>query len=659
MIPHAFNHNQARLVTLRFSILSIFITLFIAMILLIIFFTSYTLRAERFYTAIKMMNYASADVSHLMTDGFIPAERDSRFSAYFIKNHMIATDPATLIPYTRFLIMHYPLAIRAYWADTNGHFISSEKNPDGTISSHVYTHTTNAHFTVSDLLVFKQAQTKKDFFWSDVHRFQIIPVIGVSAVTPVYNGKKFIGIFVVNIDLSYLSTFLTQQKITPNSYSFLIDRNENLIAYPNRPPFTESNVTPGQLINVHAIKLPIVDAAIDQFKKTNSPVNFITNAGIQYLVSYLPIAHYADNHYLIGTVVPLSDFTSILMRMNTLNLISTLVVLCIGIILVSSLVTRVVRPINRLVKEANKIKQFHLDHHIYFPSRIKEVVLLRNAFESMRLGLRQFQRYVPKALVRQLIESGNDTHVGGVRSSLVIFFSDVRHFTSIAEKMDPNELMFQVCEYFESLTRIIIDENKGTLDKYIGDAIMAFWGAPVPEHHPCTLAATAALACLKKVRELNQQWDKENKPPFETFFGIHMGMAIVGNVGSSERLNYTALGDTINIANRLQDINRFYGTHILVSDIVHEHLKDDFAMRPVDKVVVRGRYHPLFIYELLGTKDDSLAFDLNAYTEAFSHGFDAYQNEEWQAAKDYFNQCLAIYPKDTVAPIFIERCEKE
>jgi adenylate cyclase len=207
--------------------------------------------------------------------------------------------------------------------------------------------------------------------------------------------------------------------------------------------------------------------------------------------------------------------------------------------------------------------------------------------------------------VQQLIESREDSRVGGIRKQVVVIFSDIENFTSIAEKMDPNELMEQICQYFDELSNIIISQ-KGTIDKYIGDSIMAFWGAPLMVKNPCDHAAKAALLCQKKIEELNKEWTKQGKPSFITRIGIHKGEAIVGNVGSSERLNYTALGDTINMTSRIEKINKIYNTNIIVSDSVYEEIKDRFTLRRIDTVVLTGRTAAIDIYELLAEKHNAI-----------------------------------------------------
>jgi adenylate cyclase len=315
----------------------------------------------------------------------------------------------------------------------------------------------------------------------------------------------------------------------------------------------------------------------------------------------------------------------------------------------------VVRPLKKITADIVRIKNFDLSGDLRVNSRIKEISYIADALTSMKKGLRTFQRYIPRTLVRQLIETGEDARIGGVKKPLAILFSDIKDFTTIAEQVDPYELTPHICDYFDALSQIIV-LNNGTIDKYIGDAIMAFWGAPQHVDEPAIFAARTALRCIARSTELNNQWQMEGKPIFYTRIGIHLGDAIVGNLGSSERINYTAIGDTTNIASRLEGINKFYGTQIIVSDSVYQNIKDHFVLRMIDRVAVKGKQIYTDIYELIAETRDEVSFDLERYMVVFGKGFTAYKNSYWDEAIHHFRKCLEIYPEDTVAQVFINRC---
>ena len=413
----------------------------------------------------------------------------------------------------------------------------------------------------------------------------------------------------------------------------------------------------GQFINVHKTSIPLISQSLDKYIKSGEKNNIfsIDFNGETYMISYKPVASFEEYGWLIGVIVPREDFTKDLQAVYITTLAVGAVILLLAMIFISGLISRIVKPLNLLVQETENIKLFNLEGEVEVKSRIKEIAHLRDAVHSMKNGLKLFQKYIPKVLVKQLIESGEDVRIGGVRKKLTIFFSDIQGFASITEKTDPNDFIIQMGEYFEELTNIIIEE-KGTIDKYIGDSIMAFWGSPLPEMIPSHHAARAALDCQAKLDMLNKKWISEGQNPLITRIGIHTGDAIVGNLGSSERLNYTAIGDSINIASRLEAINKNYKTNIIVSGAVYKEIKDKFVMRFVDRVIVKGRTKGINIYELLGEDIRKIKFDFAKYRPVFSRGFDAYKQQKWDEAISYFKTCLEIYPEDNIAPIFIGRC---
>lgn len=243
------------------------------------------------------------------------------------------------------------------------------------------------------------------------------------------------------------------------------------------------------------------------------------------------------------------------------------------------------------------------------------------------------------------------------KKEITALFSDIENSTDIIEQHDPEKLIKQFSLYFETLSQIIT-QSEGTIDKFIGDAMMAFWGAPLKVKNPCHNAAIAALKAQRAIDRLNQNWLKQYKPVLNTRIGIHHGSAIVGNFGSSDRLNYTAIGHTINMANRLEGINKIYGTKIIVSQTVYALLKDDFLFRYLDYVYIRGQSSPMMIHELLGEKTDTLTFDLSTYEKTYQAGYNAYKARQWSQAIQAFRICLQLYPNDKASLVFIQRCEK-
>lgn len=210
-----------------------------------------------------------------------------------------------------------------------------------------------------------------------------------------------------------------------------------------------------------------------------------------------------------------------------------------------------------------------------------------------------FSKFVSKDVVDELLKHPDNLALGGSKREITIFFSDVRGFTTISEQLGPEDLVKLLNEYLSAMTDIII-EYKGTIDKYMGDAIMAFWGAPVPLEDHAYYSCVAALAQIEHLKVLQQKWAERNVPVIDIGCGLNSGPAVVGNMGSSHRMEYTCMGDTINLGSRLEGSNKMYGTNIIISEYTYEKVKDRVVARELDLVRVKGKTQPVRIYELIG-----------------------------------------------------------
>ena len=209
------------------------------------------------------------------------------------------------------------------------------------------------------------------------------------------------------------------------------------------------------------------------------------------------------------------------------------------------LATSLSRPINALSAEAERIRNFELDAPIAARSNIVEVASLIESMKAMKEGLRSFGRFVPKRVVKRLIAAGGAASLGGERSELTLLFSDITGFTSMSDRMDPEQVMQRVSRYFDVMSEAI-HSNQGVVDKYIGDAIMAIWNAPTHDADHAAHACRALLACMRANDALDRQAAGDGLPSLPTRFGVHTGEAIIGNIGSADRMQYTALGANVN-----------------------------------------------------------------------------------------------------------------
>lgn len=314
--------------------------------------------------------------------------------------------------------------------------------------------------------------------------------------------------------------------------------------------------------------------------------------------------------------------------------------------------TMVTRDLQRVVGDSERIARFELDGQELPGSRIIEIDQLDRAMEDMKAGLRSFRKYVPADLVRELLGSGTEARLGSRHANLTLLFSDLENFTSMAESQPPESIAAQLGGYLGRMSAEI-HRHRGTVDKFIGDAVMAFWGAPRPNESQIPDACAAALACVRSISDLNQQRAANGLPALLARFGIHAGPVVVGNLGSEDRLNYTAIGDTVNLASRLEGLNKMYGTTILVSEEVARALPHGWVWRPVDRVAVKGRKGGVLVCELLGGPDapDSPRELAGLSGELFK----LYERREWAELAARSIDLLAGFPNDGPASVLHQR----
>lgn len=265
-----------------------------------------------------------------------------------------------------------------------------------------------------------------------------------------------------------------------------------------------------------------------------------------------------------------------------------------------------------------------------------------------------FSKYVSPAVVDELLKDAENLKLGGKRQRMTVFFSDVRGFTTISEKLTPEELSRVLNLYLTPMTEIVF-KNNGTLDKYMGDAIMAFFGAPVLHPNHAKEACRCALESIVKLKELQKEFADQNLPNIDIGIGLNTGDMSVGNMGSNIVQNYTVMGDSVNLGSRLEGINKEYGTRIIISEFTYADVKNDFSAREVDRVKVKGKNEPVRIFELL--KEGPLEGDQKQMVEYFNQGYEQYHLKNFAASKEFFEKTLTIVSDDKVSKLYVERCE--
>jgi len=265
-----------------------------------------------------------------------------------------------------------------------------------------------------------------------------------------------------------------------------------------------------------------------------------------------------------------------------------------------------------------------------------------------------FQYYLTASVINELLKDPTKLKLGGDKKDLTVMFSDIRGFTTISEKLTPEELVHLLNEYLTAMTDIVF-KYEGLLDKYIGDAIMAVFGAPVDQPDHALRSCRTALEMMATLKGLQQKWAAEGRPFVDIGVGINSGDMVVGNMGSNMRFDYTVMGDNVNLSSRLEGINKEYGTHIVISEFTYEVVKEEVFCRELDAVRVKGKKLPVKIYELICERKD--AAEHEEYIGRFHAGLAHYKAARWDEGIAAFKSVLEIRPDDPPAKLYIQRCQ--
>ncbi len=266
-----------------------------------------------------------------------------------------------------------------------------------------------------------------------------------------------------------------------------------------------------------------------------------------------------------------------------------------------------------------------------------------------------FSQYISANFVDELVSDPDKLKLGGEKKELTVFFSDIVGFSTFSETVSPEGLVNFLNQYLTEMTKIVF-ENQGTLDKYLGDAVMAFWGAPVPLNNHAYLACKSALLMRKRLIEMQREWEISGKTSIDARMGINTGEMVIGNVGGEQRFDYTVIGDNVNLASRLEGANKEYGTHIMISENTFESVKNEFFCRELDFIIVKGKTKPIKVYELIGFQDEIFPDNVKKGIEIFDRAIFKYREKDFIGAIEFFNKTLEYLPGDSPSKVYLSRC---
>ncbi|WP_147822488.1 cache domain-containing protein [Salidesulfovibrio onnuriiensis] len=501
---------------------------------------------------------------------------------------------------------------------------------------------------------------------SDIYIYSFSKEPGIS-VSQRFDGDVE-GVFALDISLSNISKFLARQRISPESRIMIFGADGQLFAHPEAGRMVkvskEGETQTMDLADIEDLDDPILDRVYSAFAeagKTSFPRKMVKVQGVKYLVHVADMPREYGKISYLGLAVPMAEFTGPIARAGKQSIQLSLLVLAAFSPLVAWASRRITKPLNQIMDEVAHIRQFHLENPVRIGTRITEIHKLGRAMETMRVALKSFGRYIPNALVKNIITKNLKPELGGDRQELTLFFSDIADFTTLSESLSPEELTGSVTEYFDRVGSVILAAG-GTIDKYIGDAVMSFWNAPQSQPDHAAQACLAALMCREAVHAFNDQRQRQGLPVMNTRFGLHTGDAVVGNIGSSDRMNYTAMGASVNLASRIEGLNKHYGTEILASQDTVKRAGGAFLFRPVGRAVPKGATRSIGVFELVGTTPEAgenaerflVDGSAAAFLKQWKKAYDLYLSRQFDEAAALFERLAGERPREQLAAMYLE-----
>ena len=509
----------------------------------------------------------------------------------------------------------------------------------------------DSSYVVTDQDWYRGADQSNDERWSTLTTHPVGERPAAALAAPIDVDGTRVGVLAIIIELTRVSNFLSQLTVGKSAGAFILDRDGAPIAVPD-PDADE--------LNPQKLDHPLLPVAVDALRSAGAAYDTtkgqafrtkVTRGGLGYEAVLTPISFPG---WSLVTVIPESAFLGPVHATIRKLLIGLAILIVAAGALSAWFAQRLVAgPLIKVVNEIRHVERFDLDKVKRHSSRLSEIENLSGAIGDMANGLSAFRKYIPADLVRRLIGEGTGARLGGAVRPMSVMFVDMAGFTGLSERLG-DRIIPLLSRYFDCVSQQV-QSHGGTIDKFIGDAVMAFWGAPSPNASHAVDCCRAALACQREMAEAGLVDDRGEAVTIR--IGINSGDMLVGNIGSEVRLNYTVIGDAVNIASRLESINKLYGSTIIIGPETRRLAGDAIVVRELDRLAVYGRSGGLQIYELLGVTG---AFDEPAdWIAAYETGLACWRRGEFPAAIAAFEKALAQRAEDRASALMIERCRQQ
>ena len=509
-------------------------------------------------------------------------------------------------------------------------------------------HFADTKYSVTDQQWYRESIQSDDDDWFKLTTHPGGERPAVALAGPIDIDQKRVGVLAIIIELTRVSNFLSQLTVGKSAGAFILDRDGTAVASPDADADELTALkTNHPLFPVAVAAIRQAGSAYDSDKGDAFHIR-VSQDGKGYEAVLTPISFPG---WSLVTVVPESEFLGPV-QSTIRNLLLGLAVLIIIAGLLSAWIGQrlIAAPLIKVVSEVRHVERFDLDRVERHSSGLTEIENLSSAIADMALGLAAFRKYIPADLVKRLISDGQGARLGGDVRPMSVMFVDMAGFTGMSERSG-DRIIPLLSRFFDAVSAAV-QGHGGTIDKFIGDAVMAFWGAPASNPDHALDCCRAALACLKAVGELVD--DEQRR--VEIRIGINSGDMLVGNIGSEVRLNYTVIGDAVNVASRLESTNKEYATHIVIGPETRRLAGDRIVVRELDRLAVYGRAGGLQIYELLDMADASV--ETLEWVKSYEAGLASYRARDFAGAIEAFEKAQQLRGQDQASAVMIGRCKQ-
>lgn len=510
---------------------------------------------------------------------------------------------------------------------------------------------------------YKRAVAEDGPGWSMLSHLPYRDRPAIVTSTPIMIDLDFSGVIAVVVELERLSQFLAGLHVGKTGTVVVLNRSGKVVALAASAVLKQQRA--GEMPELDTLAqghpmlasmaalfddnhLSLADLTETRQVQTTDPVD-----GREYFVTFSPLKF---NNWVVATVVPADDFLASIQRSAMmLLLVLAVLTLTVAAIAILSANRLLAVPLLRIAGQLKHIEEFRLDRVSRLASPLRELDHLSGTLWQMSRGLASFQKYMPTELVRTLVSHGVEARPGGHQQTLTVMFTDLAGYTAISEQLGDNVVPL-LAEYLEAVSTAVLNHN-GTIDKFIGDGVMAFWGAPVPDERHAIDACAAALECQHLLALQRRAAEDQGRTPLRMRVGINTGRMLVGNIGSNERLSYTVIGDPVNVASRLEPLGKLYEADIIIGEDTRSAAGGAIIVRRLDRVAVYGRTGGLVIYELLGMAADAGGIEAPEWVRNYESGLSAYEDRRWSKAISLFESTAALRDRDDrPSQILVERC---